>query len=72
LDFSTLKQNTRFDAQLAEIRRTLTTRGGFVVYVRGLGRDSFLPTEASLERALSLRLVRNTRDGAIYTIPPSS
>jgi hypothetical protein len=72
VDFSTLKQNTRFDAQLGEIRQTLTTRGGFVVYVRGLGRDSFLPTESSLERALSLRLVRNTRDGAIYTIPPSS
>ena len=68
VDFSTLKRNPRFDAQIDEIRRTLSTRGGYVVYVRGLGRDSFLPTEASLTRLLPLRLVDNTGDGAIYTI----
>jgi hypothetical protein len=71
VDYSTLKRNTSFDAQLGEIRRTLMVRGGFVVYVRGLGRDSFLPTETSLRGELSLRLVRNARDGAIYTIPGS-
>ncbi len=69
VDYSTLKRNARFDAQLGEIRRTLATRGGFVVYVRGLGRDSFLPTETSLRHELPLHLVRNAWDGAIYTIP---
>jgi len=68
VDFSTLKTNTRFHAQIEEIRHTLLTRGGYVAYVRGLGRDSFLPTEASLRSLLSLQLVRNTSDGAIYRI----
>jgi hypothetical protein len=67
-DFSTLKKNPRFDAQIEQIRRTLSTRGGYVVYIRGLGRDSFLPTEATLRRLLSLHLVRNASDGAIYSI----
>jgi len=68
VDFSTLKANTRFHAQLGEIRHTLGAHRGFVVYVRGLGRDSFLPTESSLEQDLSLRLVRDAPDGAIYAI----
>jgi hypothetical protein len=66
-DFSTLKLNPRLGEQLAEIRRTLATRGGVVVYVRGLGRD-YLPSEASLVRELRLRLVRETSDGAIYSL----
>ena len=72
VDYSTLKPNTHFDAQLGQVRHTLAARGGFVVYVRGLGRDSFLPTETALRHELPLRLVRNARDGAIYTIPRSS
>ncbi len=66
-DFSTLKPNSRLGAQLAEIRRTLHTRGGLVVYVRGLKR-SFLPSEASLVRLLALKLVDDTSDGAIYAL----
>jgi hypothetical protein len=72
LDFSTLKPNQRFDAQLTDIRRTLLTRGGYVVYVRGLDRDAFLPTEASVIHDLHLHLVRSARDGAVYTIPKAS
>jgi hypothetical protein len=68
VDFSTLKVNPRFNAQIEEIRHTLSTRGGYVVYIRGLGRQSFVPSEASLRHLLSLKLVRNTRDGAIYTL----
>jgi len=72
VDFSTLKQNSRYGAQLREIAHTLRTRGGYLVYVRGLGRDNFLPTEAELRRELPLHLVRNARDGAIYSIAKSS
>ena len=68
VDFSTLKTNPHFHAQIEEIRRTLLARGGYVVYVRGLGRDTFLPSEASLRRLLSLQLVRSAPDGAIYKI----
>jgi hypothetical protein len=68
VDFSTLKDNPRFNAQISEIKHTLTARGGYVVYIRGLGRDPFLPTEATLRRLLSLHVVDNTSDGAIYTI----
>jgi hypothetical protein len=64
-DFSTRKRNPRFLAQLAEIGHTLATRGGVVVYVRGLHRE-YLPSEGALVRDLSLRLIRDTRDGAIY------
>jgi hypothetical protein len=67
-DFSTLKVNPRFQAQIDEIKRTLESRGGYVVYIRGLGRDSFLPTEATLRKLLPLRVVDNTDDGAIYAI----
>jgi hypothetical protein len=67
-DFSTLKANPRFQAQIDEIRRTLERRGGYVVYIRGLGRDSFLPTEASLQKLLPLHRVENADDGAIYVI----
>jgi hypothetical protein len=67
VDFSTLERNPRLDAQLAEIRRTLSARGGVLVYVRGLGRD-YLPSEASLVRRLPLRLVRQTSDGAVYAL----
>ncbi len=72
VDFSTLKQNPRYHAQLSEILRTLESRGGYVVYIRGLGRDNVLPTEASLRRELPLQLVHNVRDGALYTIRRSS
>jgi hypothetical protein len=68
MDFSTLKQNIRFSAQIREIRETLTARGGYVVYIRTLGRESFLPSEATLRKLLSLHLVDNSRYGAIYTI----
>ena len=68
IDFSTLKENPRFGAQLTEIRNTLLNRGGFVVFVRGLPRDSFLPNESILKRLLSLQVVRNSTDGAIYRI----
>lgn len=68
VDFSTLKENPRFDAQLAEIRNTLLNRGGFVVFVRGLSQRSFLPNESTLKRLLSLQIVHNTTDGAIYRI----
>jgi hypothetical protein len=64
-DFSTRKHNSRYAAQLAEISSTLSTRGGVVVYVRGLGR-TYLPSERTLVNALSLRLIRETRDGAVY------
>jgi hypothetical protein len=67
-DFSTLKTNPRFDAQIDEIKRTLESRGGYVVYLRGLGRASFLPSEASLRRLLPLGVVQNTGGGAIYRI----
>jgi hypothetical protein len=67
VDFSTLRRNTRLNAQLAEIRRTLAARGGVVLYVRGLGRD-YLPSEDSLVRRLPLRAVRQTSDGAIYAL----
>jgi hypothetical protein len=66
-DFSTRKRNARFPAQLGEISHTLSSRGGFVVFVRGLHR-AYLPSEAALVRDLSLRLVRNTSDGAIYSL----
>lgn len=66
-DFSTLKRNPRLGAQLTEIGHTLSTRGGVVVYVRGLGRD-YLPSEASLVQVLRLRLIRQTSDGAIYAL----
>jgi hypothetical protein len=72
VDFSTLKPNVHFQQQLGQIRHTLLTRGGVVVYVRGVGRDSFLPTEAYLRRSLGLTLVRNARDGAIYKISSPS
>jgi hypothetical protein len=68
--FSTLKTNEHFAAQIQEIRSTLSTRGGYVIYVRGLKRDDFLPTEARLKQLLPLRLVRNEPDGAIYSIAP--
>ncbi|HTT86817.1 MAG TPA: hypothetical protein VMF60_05590, partial [Acidimicrobiales bacterium] len=71
VDFSTLKQNLGFDAQLREIEGTLSHRKGFVVYVRGLDR-SFLPSEASLRRLLSLHMVRSAPDGAIYTVKKRS
>jgi hypothetical protein len=64
-DFSTRKRNPHLPAQLAEIGHTLSTRGGVVVYVRGLHRE-YLPSEDALVRDLSLRLIRNTRDGAVY------
>lgn len=67
-DFSTLKTNENFSAQIQEIRSTLSTRGGYLVYLRGLERDDFLPTEARLKQLLPLRLVRNEPDGAIYSI----
>jgi hypothetical protein len=66
-DFSTLRANPRFSAQLAEIRNTLAGRSGFIVYVRGLPRD-FLPSEAELQRLLPLRLVREETDGAVYAL----
>jgi hypothetical protein len=72
VDFSTLQTNPHFMAQIAEIRRTLSSRPGYVVYIRGLGRQSFVPSEASLRRLLSLQLVKNTSDGAIYTVGPPS
>jgi hypothetical protein len=68
LDFSTLKKNPRFNDQIDEIKRTLSTRGGYVVYVRGLGRDTFLPSESTLRHLLPLRVVHNESDGAIYRI----
>lgn len=68
-DFSTLKANPRFDDQMAEVDRTLHTRGGYVVYVRGLSRSSFLPSEQQVRRQLGLRLVQATADGAIYALP---
>ena len=37
------------------------------MYLRGLGRDSFLPTEAALRKLLPLHRVENTDDGAIYS-----
>jgi len=67
VDFSTLKRNPHVGAQLAELRRTLAARGGLLVYVRGLGRD-YLPSEPSLVRKLQLLLVRETSDGAIYSL----
>lgn len=67
-DFSTLEANKQFTAQIEEIRSTLETRGGYLVYIRGLHRDDFLPTEARLEELLPLHLVRNEPDGAIYSI----
>ncbi len=66
-DFSTLKSNPRLGAQLAEIRRTLSTRGGVVVYVRGLGRH-YVPSETSLVKQLQLRLVHQTSDGGVYAL----
>jgi hypothetical protein len=66
--FSTLKHNDQFAAQIREIRSTLETRGGYLIYIRGLERDDFLPTEAQLKQLLPLRLVRNEPDGAIYAI----
>jgi hypothetical protein len=66
-DLSTLVRNPRFTAELAEIDRTLSTRGGFVVFVRGLDRP-FLPSESSLVHLLDLRIVRNTASGAIYAV----
>ncbi len=66
--YSTLKPNPRFAAQIAEIRQTLSRRGGYVVYVRGLSRDDFVPTEATLRRLLNLRLVRDEPDGAVYAL----
>jgi hypothetical protein len=69
-DFSTRRDNARYAAQLAEISATLAKRGGVVVYVRGLGRV-YLPSESSLVRALSLRPIRETRDGAIYGLRAS-
>jgi hypothetical protein len=68
VDFSTLKANPRFQAQIEEMRRTLANRPGYVVYVRSLGRDTFLPSEAVLRRLLNLQMVANTSDGAIYTV----
>jgi hypothetical protein len=68
VDFSTLKANPRFEAQIDEMRRTLAARPGYVVYVRGLGRDTFLPSEATLRRLLHLHRVADTSDGAIYTV----
>jgi hypothetical protein len=70
-DFSTLKTNEKFAAQIREIRSTLETRGGYVIYIRGFERDDFLPTEARLKQLLPLRLVRNEPDGAIYAISSS-
>jgi hypothetical protein len=75
-DFSTREPNPRYTRQLAEIRRTLTRRRGYVVYVRGLPRNApsddpiggFVPSERELRTRLGLRLLRNTRDGAIYTL----
>jgi hypothetical protein len=67
-DFSTLEKNKQFTAQIEEIRSTLASRGGYLVYVRGLKRDDFLPTEARLKELLPLQLVRNEPDGAIYSI----
>jgi hypothetical protein len=67
-DFSTLEINPRFTAQIREIRSTLETRGGYLVYIRGLHRDDFLPTESRLRHLLPLHLVRNEPDGAIYSI----
>jgi len=64
-DFSTLKRNRRYDAQLAEIRTVLAARGGVVVFVRGLKR-SYLPSEQMLVSELSLQRIGETRDGAIY------
>ena len=66
-NFSTLETNGRFREQLDEIRTTLASRGGYVVYVRGLDRD-FLPTERELVRLLHLELVRDDVDGAIYSV----
>ena len=60
----------RLDALIQEIRSTLGSRGGYVVYLRDFQRNDFLPTEAELKRLLPLRLVRNARDGAIYSIAP--
>jgi len=68
VDFSTVKKNPEFSSQIAEIRHTLLTRGGYVVYLRGFPRGNFLPSEATLRRLLSLQVVRNVRDGAIYRI----
>jgi hypothetical protein len=70
-DFSTLKDNGRFEAQITEIEQTLLARGGYVVFVRGLGRSSFLPGETTLRRLLDLRPVNQVRDGAVYTIARS-
>jgi len=68
VDFSTLKENPRFGAKMDGIRRTLSRREGYVVYIRTLGREAFLPDEATLRRLLGLHLVSNSRYGAIYTI----
>ena len=67
VDFSTLKPNPAFEAQLREIKRTLSERQGYVVYVRGLDR-SFVPSESALTHLLPLRRVRNTSDGAVYSL----
>ena len=69
-DFSTLKANPHFTAQLDAMRRTLADRGGYVVYVRGLGRSAFVPSESLLVHDLRLSVVANTADGAVYRLRP--
>ncbi|HEY7946448.1 MAG TPA: hypothetical protein VID75_02165, partial [Acidimicrobiales bacterium] len=68
VDFSTLKENPRFQSQIDEIKRTLSQRPGYVVYIRTLGRESFLPDEATLRRLIGLHEVSNSRYGAVYTL----
>lgn len=69
-DFSTLEVNARYRDQLGEMRATLAHRPAVVVYVRGLPRSAFVPSEASLRRALDLRPVDDVRDGAVYRLAP--
>jgi hypothetical protein len=62
--FTTGRPNPKFDAQIDEMRRTLTRTGGAVVYVRQEGR-SFVPTAAELERLLPCQPVTESADGMV-------
>jgi len=64
-DYLTGRPNPHYADELAAVRRS----GGLVAYFGALtARRSFLPSQAELERSLSLQVVASDRVGTLYRL----
>lgn len=65
------RANPDYQSELEAVRARMREEGGVLVYLRGMSeRDWFTPAEDELRESLSLRLLAECGDGAIYEAEP--